>query len=130
MTFNKTVANTQNNLAQLLQKQKKHREAENLFRQVLETREQILTPDHVTVARTLNNLAMLYEEQERYDEAEALLKRACKIFEKVHGPDHITIAHTYNTLSGKGRYVKIEGEGMNEKGESHAHHVSKSDPGE
>ena len=35
-----------------------------------------------------------------------------------------------NTLSGKGRYVKIEGEGMNEKGESHAHHVSKSDPGE
>jgi hypothetical protein len=34
------------------------------------------------------------------------------------------------TLSGKGRYVKIEGEGMNEKGESHAHHVSKSDPGE
>jgi hypothetical protein len=42
---------------------------------------------------------------------------------------HVLVVAFY-TLSGKGRYVKIEGEGMNEKGESHAHHVSKSDPGE
>jgi hypothetical protein len=34
------------------------------------------------------------------------------------------------TLSGKERYVKIEGEETNEKGEGHAHQVSKSDPGE
>ncbi len=35
-----------------------------------------------------------------------------------------------NTISGKGRYVIIEGEETSETGGSHAHHVSKSDPGE
>jgi hypothetical protein len=37
---------------------------------------------------------------------------------------------TSYTLSGKGWCVKIGGEETKEKGESHAHQVSPSDPGE
>jgi hypothetical protein len=52
--------------------------------------------------------------------------------------DGVTLKEEYNrvlllrcnTLSGKGWCVKIEGEETNEKGESHAHQVFPSDPGE
>ncbi len=65
-----------------------YREAEPLYRAVLEFSERIAGPDSEAVATSANNLGLCCLQQERYSDAEALLKRSLQISERRLGPTH------------------------------------------
>ncbi len=69
-------------LADVLEKQARYDESEQLFRQVLEIREQELGLEHVDVADCLGHLGILASIRGQYAEAESQLKRAIDLFEK------------------------------------------------
>ncbi len=66
----------------------KFEEAEQLFKQALAIREQLLPAEHPQIARVLNFLGSFYELQEKNEEAEKCFKRALDIREKVLGVDN------------------------------------------
>ena len=69
-------------LAEVLEKQARYDESEQLFRQVLELQEQELGLEHVDVADSLGHLGTLASIRGQYAEAESQLKRAIDLFEK------------------------------------------------
>jgi tetratricopeptide (TPR) repeat protein len=73
------VANSLNNLAQLLKATNRLKEAEPLMERALRIDEKSYGMDHPTVARDLNNLAMLFTVTNRLKEAEPVLKRVVDI---------------------------------------------------
>jgi tetratricopeptide (TPR) repeat protein len=93
------VAQSLNNLAELLREQGNYREAESLHRHALEIRENQLGIDHSDVAQSLNNQAVLQLNQGKYTEAEQLLCRALEILEKQLGLDHLSVAISLNNLA-------------------------------
>ena len=75
-------------LANLLMDYGCHKEAEPLYRAVLEFSERITGPDSEPTATSANNLGLCCLEQNQYSEAETLLKRALRISERRLGPSH------------------------------------------
>ena len=92
------VAQSLNNLAELLRDQAKDDEAEPLHRRALAIREAQLGPDHPDVANSLNSLASLLVAQAKDDEAEPLYRRALEICETQLGPDHPNTQTTRRNL--------------------------------
>lgn len=70
---------TLNNLSALYLVQRRHAEAEPLFRRTLGILEKALGPEHPDVAAGLNNLAVVYHAQGRLADAEPLFRRALAI---------------------------------------------------
>lgn len=66
----------------------KYEEAEQLFKQALAIREQLLPAEHPQIARVLDFFGSFYEAQDKDEEAEKCFKRALDIREKVLGVDN------------------------------------------
>lgn len=107
-----TVAESVNDLAELLQAQGKYAEAEPLHRRALAINEKVIGPDHPDVASNLNNLALLLYFQGKYAEAEPLYRRALAVLEKTLGPEHPNVAKSLNNLAGllqvQGKHAEAE----------------------
>jgi CHAT domain-containing protein/tetratricopeptide (TPR) repeat protein len=110
--FQKIIAVTLNNLAEIYKAQGRFAEAELLHKQSLALKEKTLGPNDPAVATSLNNLARLYHKQHRYAEAEPLYKRSIAIRERAHGANDPSVAMALNDLAGlykdQGRYVDAE----------------------
>ena len=76
------VAMGLNNVALLLKRTNRLKEAEPLYRRALAIDEKSYGPDHPNVATRLNNLASLIYSTSRMGEADPLMKRAVEIFWK------------------------------------------------
>ena len=94
------IAAASNNLATLLQRTNRFREAGPLMRRALEINEASFGGQHPAVATNLNNLAGLLKETNRLDEAEPLLRRALAIDEAFFGEQHPAVATNLNNLAG------------------------------
>ena len=64
------------NLACDLEGRWRYKEAEALYRRVLEGRQKVLRKEHPEILRSVNNLASALRNQGKYSEAEALDRRA------------------------------------------------------
>ncbi|KAK5100020.1 hypothetical protein LTS08_005735 [Lithohypha guttulata] len=60
------------NLARALSQQDKYKEAENLHRQALQARKQVLGPEHPDTLRNIDDLAGVLSQQGKHDEAQRL----------------------------------------------------------
>jgi tetratricopeptide (TPR) repeat protein len=77
-----------NGLAVLYTRQGKYSDAESLFAEVWEIRQQKLGSSHPHTLETLNDFGVLRREQGQYAEAEKLLTKALKARQIKLGPDH------------------------------------------
>lgn len=83
----------------------RYKEAESLFKKVVEIHEKAgLRKSSIDVAISLNNLAALYDIQGRYSEAEPIYLRALELLKKVCGPNDIKVAQTLNNFAGLYKY--------------------------
>ena len=87
------------NLAQLKLRQKKHDDAERLFRRSLQIRETALGPDHASLVQTVNGLAAVCYARGDIDAAEPLFQRALSITERRLGAQHPDIVTSLNSLA-------------------------------
>ena len=78
---------------------RRHQEAEPLYRTGLETSRRVNGPDHPDTLRWTNNLANALLSQERYQEAEALYGEARDISRRTLGPQHPTTLRTIYNLA-------------------------------
>jgi tetratricopeptide (TPR) repeat protein len=96
----------------LLQDKGKYNEAEPLYRNSLEIKEERLGSLHPDTARSLRNLAGLLRLQGRYGEAEPLYRRALEIHELQSGARHLDTAASLNDLARllacRGEFTKAE----------------------
>lgn len=81
---NPDLATSKVQLADLYRRSSRLAESENLYKQVLQTQQKILGPDHRAVAETLYGLAKLYEAEHKVALAQATLIRAQDIRTKLH----------------------------------------------
>ena len=106
-TYEKNVADMQNNLAVLYSDTKRFSEAERMYLTALETRQRLATSNPEAyepgLARTLNNLAVLYMDTQRFEEAEKMYLSALEIRQRlassnpeVYDPD---VADTQNNMA-------------------------------
>lgn len=79
-------------LARLYVRERRYKQAEPIYKRLIETRETSAGSDDPLIADDASELAELYERQERFGEAEALYKLAITIREKVLGPYHLDVA--------------------------------------
>ncbi|KAJ5888167.1 FabD/lysophospholipase-like protein [Penicillium taxi] len=90
----------------------RYREAETMFRIVLEYRERVLGPEHPDTLTSVSNLGSVLDSQGRYEEAEAMHQRALEGREKVLGPEHPDTLTSVNNLGlvlkSQGRYEEAE----------------------
>jgi tetratricopeptide (TPR) repeat protein len=95
-----------------LNAQGRYAEAEPLFMQALEKRQNSLPAEHPDIAQSLNNLAVLYDTQGRYEEAEPLYKQALEMVQNSLPAEHPDIAQSLNNLAvlydTQGRYEEAE----------------------
>jgi tetratricopeptide (TPR) repeat protein len=87
------------NLSMLYSAQQRYSEAESIDRQVLETRERVLGPEHPDTLISITNLGGLYGNQKRYPEAVALFQRALAASEKTLGREHPTTLIVLDNLA-------------------------------
>lgn len=84
------------------------REAEPLFRHVLEARRNAPQPDPENTAVALCDLAMVYKYRGKFSQAEALLRQALAILEENFGPDHpmlsVALCPLGSALAREGKY--------------------------
>lgn len=73
-------------------------EAEQLFRQALEIREQVLGKKHLNTALVAHNLACLYQAQADYEKAEPLFLDAFRVYEELAGSEHLETIHILHNL--------------------------------
>jgi len=101
-------------VANVLQREGRHDEAEAELRRALALQEDALEPDHSDVAMTRANLANVLLRQGRYDEAEAENRRVLALRERALGPDHPDVAMSRNNLANvlrrQGRHAEAEAE--------------------
>ncbi|OCK82773.1 hypothetical protein K432DRAFT_292475, partial [Lepidopterella palustris CBS 459.81] len=76
------------NLAGVLSRQGKYKEAESINRQTLARYEKVLGAEHPDTLTSVYCLAYLLANQHRYDEAAPLYERTCAGYRKVLGNDH------------------------------------------
>ncbi|KAF0185691.1 MAG: tetratricopeptide repeat domain containing protein [Caulobacteraceae bacterium] len=87
-------------LASLLEQSGRLEEAEEIYRDALDTMERgIAEPDNEAVAFALSHLAALLTRTDQFAEAEPLLRRALAIGEKIFGPEHEKVAAHLNDLA-------------------------------
>lgn len=99
-------------LADSLFQQRKHEQAERLFKRSYEIKLSTLGPAHISIAASLNNLAKLYYFEGRYDLAEPLAREYVVTCQKLFGAEHPDVAcgiHNLATLyHTSGRYDQAE----------------------
>ncbi|WP_411871945.1 tetratricopeptide repeat protein [Vulcanococcus limneticus] len=93
------VANTLNNLANLLDTLARYEEAEPFYRCALAIKEAAYGPDHPEVASTLDSLANMLRTLSHSEEAEPLFRRALAIKEATYGSDHPEVASTLQKMA-------------------------------
>jgi tetratricopeptide (TPR) repeat protein len=107
-----STANTLHNLARVYNNTERHAKAEELFKQALAIKEEVLHPEDLSTATTLHELARVYRDTERYTKAEELFERVLAIEQKTLGAEHRSTATTLRSLAGvyrdTRRYAKAE----------------------
>jgi serine/threonine-protein kinase len=87
-------------------------EAEQQAKVALETRRQVLGPEHSQTLTSGSNLARAIAAQGRYVEAEALHRETLEIRKRVLGPEHPDTLHSMNyvatALRAQGRHAEAE----------------------
>ena len=73
-------------------------EAEKMFAQALQGKEEALGPKHPSTLDTVNNLGILYAIQGKLDEAEKMCVRALQGIEEALGPKHMSTLTTVHNL--------------------------------
>ncbi|KAH8669305.1 hypothetical protein BGZ61DRAFT_483478 [Ilyonectria robusta] len=74
-----------------------YKEAEEMNRRALETKERVLGREHPSTLTSINNLATVLQDQGKYEEAEQMNRRALDASEKVLGREHpSTLTSVYN----------------------------------
>ena len=94
----KTTSPTLDTLAQELQAQDKHDEAEPLYREALEMDRDILGTRHPNTLIAINNLAQVLQAQGKYDEAEPLCREALEMERDTLGDRHPDTLSSINDL--------------------------------
>jgi tetratricopeptide (TPR) repeat protein/DNA-binding XRE family transcriptional regulator len=84
---------------QYLYQRAQYAEAEALYLQALELREQALGPEHPDVAISLSNLTTLYWDQGKFMQVEPLFLRALAVRTQALGPEHPDVASSLNDLA-------------------------------
>ena len=93
-------ANGLNTLANILRRQFKLDEAEQLFRRFVARQTEILGKNHFLVARAQNNLATLLRAKGDYQGAEQALLEALRIYQSGREPDQLDLAIAHHNLAG------------------------------
>lgn len=103
-------------LGSLYHQQGRLEEAENIVKQVTETRNRVLGPDHPDTLHSKGDLAAIYQSQRQWHEAEALGAQVTESY-KVLGPNHPktlvsmdTLAHTWKLLGKDEAALHLMGE--------------------
>jgi tetratricopeptide (TPR) repeat protein len=83
------------NLASAIKGQGRYKEAEELFREVLEILQRVQGKEHPYTLDSMHGLACAIRRQGRYEEAERRLRDLLEIERRVRGPEHpVTLDHT------------------------------------
>ncbi|HXJ55159.1 MAG TPA: tetratricopeptide repeat-containing protein [Verrucomicrobiae bacterium] len=93
------VAQSLNDLADVLEDQNRLIEAEPLQRQALEMSKKLRGEIHEDTANLMNNLALMLLRENKLDEAEALYCETLEIRRKVYGEDHPVVAQSLKNLA-------------------------------
>jgi serine/threonine-protein kinase len=93
------VAESLDDLAELLYRKGEYEATERLFREALAMRRQLLGEEHPAVAQSMNNLAAVLEDQAAYEEAEPLHRQALTMQRKLLGDEHLAVAESLNNLA-------------------------------
>ena len=106
------LVNCQFWIAELYNAQGRYIEAEPLYQQILEIRQNLLGKISLQVAQSLHSLAELYRSQGRYTEAEPLYQQALGQRQHLLGKNHLQVAQSLNDLAIlhylQGRYTEAE----------------------
>ena len=89
---------TIDNLAEAIDRQGRHIEAENLFRDLCDIRRRVMGPEHPRTMSTMHNLAQAIGSQSRHSEAEAMFRELLDVQHRVLPPEHPDILATINNL--------------------------------
>jgi len=92
------VADSYNNIGNVLNSQSKYEEALEYYFKTLAIREKVLGKDHPNVAVAYNNIGNVLFNQGKYEEALEYHFKALAILEKVLGKDHPNVADSYNNI--------------------------------
>ena len=98
----KSHANTlssKNNLATVLQEQGKWQEAEEMHREVLEARRQVLGESHADTLGSRNNLANVLKAQGKWQEAEEMHREVLEAMRQLLGQSHANTLISKNNLA-------------------------------
>ncbi|KIN06814.1 hypothetical protein OIDMADRAFT_173997 [Oidiodendron maius Zn] len=99
-------------LGNLFTDQGKLAEAEKMYLQALQGKEEALGPDHLLILDTVNNLGNLYTGQGKLAEAEKMYLQALQGYKEAFGPDNISTLITVNNLGNlytdQGKLAKAE----------------------
>jgi len=88
-----------NNLAFVLDGQRRYAEAEPLHRETLQLRREVLGPRHPDTLGSMNNLAFVLDSQGRYAEAEPLYRETLQLRREVLGSRHPNTRDTQLNLT-------------------------------
>jgi tetratricopeptide (TPR) repeat protein len=94
----KTVLVAIHQLADLYASRSQLCEAEQMYKQALRGKEQVLGPTHVYTLNTVLNLGILYVELRKPGVAEEMYRRALQGYEKAVGPSNTATLHAINNL--------------------------------
>jgi tetratricopeptide (TPR) repeat protein len=101
-----------NNLAGVLNRQGKYKEAEAMHRQTLAISKKMLRPEHPFRLTSMSNLALVLDSQSKYKEAEAMNRQTLARYEELLGPEHpFTLTSMSNlalVLGSQGKYEDAE----------------------
>jgi tetratricopeptide (TPR) repeat protein len=89
-----------NTLANILRRQFKLDEAEQLMRRFVERQSEVLGKNHFLVARAQNNLANVLRAKADYQGARQALLEALRIYESAREPDQLDLAVAHHNLAG------------------------------
>ena len=92
------LARSLDNLAETLRQRGEFAEAEQLAREALAMRSELLGR-HADVATSLNNLAVIVRQTGSRDEAESLYRQALALDSALKGPDHRDVLTDFNNLA-------------------------------
>ncbi|TLD03112.1 uncharacterized protein PgNI_12571 [Pyricularia grisea] len=79
---NPSIFNVMNNLALMLDRQRKYEEAEEMCRTTLKLSEKVLGQENPDTLISINNLALMLYKQGKYEEAEQMLRTTLALREK------------------------------------------------
>ena len=103
----KDISLTLDTLAQDLQAQGKHDEAEPLYREALEMDRESLGTRHPNTLIAINNLAQVLQAQGKLDEAEPLSREALEVERQTLGDRH---PHTLSSMNELGALLQAKGD--------------------